>query len=77
MDAENDRTTDAVKAVVRELEKQKIPTKLIIYPPYTPPEPPGEIAPGHLIFAAPGAHIWENDLRAFLAEHLESAPALK
>ena len=57
MDAENDRTTEAVKAVVRELEKRKIPAKLIIYPPYTPAQSAGDIAPGHLIFAAPGAHI--------------------
>ena len=73
MDAENDRTTAAVKAVVRALEKRRIPAKLIIYPPYTPPQPPGDIAPGHLIFAAPGAHIWEDDLKTFFAEHLSGS----
>ena len=70
MDAENDRSTESVRAVTQELEKRKIPARLIIYPPYTPPEPPGNVAPGHLIFAAPGAHLWEKDLKAFLAEHL-------
>jgi dienelactone hydrolase len=75
MDAENDRTTEAVKAVVREVEKNKVPAKLVIYPAYTPPEPPGLIAPGHLIFGAAGAHIWESDVRAFLAGFLAGAPS--
>jgi len=77
MDAENDRTTESVKAVVRELQKRKVPAKLILYPPYTPLQPAGPIAPGHMIFGAAGAHIWENDVRAFLAEHLGAAPAEK
>jgi dienelactone hydrolase len=72
MDAENDRTTEAVKAVVREAQKHNVTAKLMIYPPYTPPEPPGKIAPGHLIFGIAGAHIWENDVRAFLADALAS-----
>jgi len=75
MDADNDRTTDAVKAIVKELEKHNVPAKLIIYPAYLPPEPTGGIAPGHLIFAAPGAHIWQADLEQFLAQHLGRGPA--
>lgn len=75
MDAKNDRTTESVKAVTHELEKRKIPSKLIIYPNYTPPESPGNVAPGHVIFAAPGAHIWEQDLKSFLAEHLGRSSA--
>jgi dienelactone hydrolase len=76
MDAKNDRTTESVKAVTHELEKRKIPSRLIIYPDYTPPESPGDVAPGHVIFAAPGAHLWEDDVKSFLAEHLggNSAP---
>ena len=74
MDADNDRTTDAIKAVVKELEKHHVPAKLIIYPAYLPPEPAGRIAPGHLIFAAPGAHIWQADLEQFLAQYLGPAP---
>jgi dienelactone hydrolase len=71
LDAQNDRTTEAVKAVVHEVEKQKIPAKLIIYPPFTPPAGASpDIAPGHLIFTSAGAHIWENDVTSFLAENL-------
>lgn len=70
-DAENDRTTEAVKSVIREIEKQRTPAKLIIYPPFAPPAgAPSQIAPGHLIFTSAGANIWENDVVSFLAEHL-------
>jgi dienelactone hydrolase len=73
MDAANDRTTEAVKAVVQEVQRRNLPVKLIVYPPYQPPESAGRIAPGHLIFAAPGAHIWEADLKQFLAQYVRVA----
>jgi dienelactone hydrolase len=75
MDAANDRTTESVKAVVQEMQKRHIPAKLIVYPPYLPPESPGHIAPGHLIFAAPGAHVWETDLKQFLGQYLGGSVA--
>ena len=70
MDAENDRTVDAVKAVVSEIEKSKGVAKLIVYPKFSPSEPTGGVAPGHLIFGREGVEIWAGDVRQFLAEHL-------
>ena len=70
MDAENDRTLDAVKSVVSEVEKSKGTAKLIVYPKFTPSEPTGGVAPGHLIFGREGAEIWTRDVQQFLAEHL-------
>jgi dienelactone hydrolase len=68
--AQNDRTTKAVESVVHEVEKHA-PAKLIIYPTYTPPQPPGgNVAPGHAIFAAPGMKIWQGDVTKFLADYL-------
>ncbi len=70
MVAENDQTTESVKAVVKETGKRKAPVKLIVYPRFTPRENPSHVAPGHMIFAAEGAHIWETDLKEFLAQYL-------
>jgi len=71
MDAKNDRTTQAVEAVVREVQKHGTGAKLILYPAYRPPEPLSPlIAPGHAIFAQPGAHLWQADVLQFLNENL-------
>ncbi len=70
MVAENDQTTESVRAVVKEAEKHKVPAKLIVYPAFTPYENPSHVAPGHMIFAAEGAHLWEADLKEFLAQYL-------
>src|SRR5216684_271135 len=70
MVAENDQTTESVKAVVKETGKRKAPVKLIVYPRFTPRENHSHVAPGHMIFAAEGAHIWETDLKEFLARYL-------
>ena len=70
MVAENDQTTESVRAVVKEAEKHKVPAKLIVYPAFTPHENPSHVAPGHMIFAAEGAHLWEADLKEFLAQYL-------
>jgi dienelactone hydrolase len=69
MVAENDRTTDSVKAVVREAEKQSMTAKLIVYPKFTPRDA-GGIAPGHMIFGKEGWRIWEVDVKEFLAKYL-------
>ena len=74
MVAENDRTTDSVKTVVREAEKHGAVTKLIIYPAFKPRDA-GGIAPGHLIFGKEGWPIWEADVKEFLAKYLsETGP---
>ena len=69
MVAENDRTTQAVKAVVEEAQKHGGNTKLIVYPAFTPREK-GDVAPGHMIFSVQGARLWERDVHEFLAAHL-------
>jgi dienelactone hydrolase len=71
MDAANDATTDAVKAVCEAAHRVGgAETHVTIYPAFTPASNPENIAPGHLIFA-PGAGmaIWRQDLIAFLNAH--------
>ena len=67
--AENDRTTQSVKAVVDEAKKHGGNAKLIVYPPFTPREK-SDVAPGHMIFSVQGAPLWERDVKEFLAAHL-------
>lgn len=69
MVAKNDRTTESVKAVVHEAEAHGSPTKLIVYPPFTPQVAAG-VAPGHVIFGKEGWRIWEADVREFLTKFL-------
>lgn len=69
MVAENDATTESVKAVVREAEKHGAVAKLIVYPAFTPRESQG-IAPGHMIFGKEGWRIWEEDVKEFLGRYL-------
>lgn len=67
MDAANDATTDAVKAVCDAAHRGGADTHVTIYPAFTPASNPENIAPGHLIFApGPGMAIWRQDLIAFL-----------
>jgi dienelactone hydrolase len=68
MDAANDATTDAVKAVCDAAHRSGAETHVTIYPAFTPASNPDNIAPGHLIFApGAGVAIWRQDLLAFLA----------
>lgn len=69
MVAENDRTTESVKAVVHEVEKHGVATKLIVYPRFAPKDS-GGIAPGHMIFGREGWRIWEADVKEFLDRYL-------
>jgi carboxymethylenebutenolidase len=69
MVAENDRTTESVRAVVREAEKHGVATKLIVYPQFKPKDA-GGIAPGHMIFGKEGWQIWEADVKEFLGRYL-------
>jgi dienelactone hydrolase len=70
MDAVNDATTDAVKAVCEAARRAGSETQVTIYPAFTPPSNPENIAPGHLIFTANGVALWREDVLAFLAAHL-------
>jgi dienelactone hydrolase len=70
MVAENDRTTESVKAVVREAEAHGTTAKLIVYPAFRPRENANGIAPGHMIFGKEGWRIWEKDVKEFLGKYL-------
>ena len=70
MDAANDATTDAVKAVCDAAHRAGAETGVTIYPPFTPASNPDNIAPGHLIFGpGAGVAIWRQDLITFLNAH--------
>jgi hypothetical protein len=69
MDAENDATTNAAKAVGEAIKNSGEPERTIICPPFTPTSNPSNVAPGRLIFGQ-GVSIWENDLLAFLKPRL-------
>ncbi len=72
MVAENDRTTESVKAVVREAEAHGTTAKLIVYSAFTPQRDAGGTAPGHMIFGVEGWRIWEADVKEFLGKYLGS-----
>lgn len=70
MVAENDRTTESVKAVVREAKKHGAAARLILYTKFKPSENPGGVAPGHMIFSEQGVSFWESDLKDFLKREI-------
>jgi len=72
LDAENDANPDSVRKVCDSARSAGAATKTIIYPPFTPSNPPPNIAPGHLIFTAEGMPIWRGDVQAFLEPVLEN-----
>jgi len=72
MVAENDRTTKSVRVVVDEAKKKGAAARLILYPPFKPHENANGIAPGHMIFSAEGAPLWERDLKEFLKQWVEA-----
>jgi len=71
MVAENDRTTKSVKIVVEGAKKHGSRATLIVYPAFKSKENPSGVAPGHMIFSADGALLWESDLKDFLKEGLK------
>src|SRR5262249_8690906 len=70
MDARNDATTDAIKAVGDAIKSVGLYERTIIYPAFTPTTNPGNVAPGHLIFSAQGISIWQDDVLSFLGSHM-------
>jgi dienelactone hydrolase len=76
MDAENDATTDAAKAVGDAVKSSGQFERTIIYPAFTPTSNPNNIAPGHLIFSMQGISIWQDDVLTFLRNRLNlNSPA--
>lgn len=70
MDAENDATTNAVKAVGEAIKSSGQFERTTIYPPFVPTSNPNHIAPGHLIFSMQGISIWQDDMLTFLRNRL-------
>ena len=67
MDAANDATTDAVKAVCDAASRAGAEARVTIYAAFTPASNPENIAPGHLIFSSQGVAVWRQDVLAFLS----------
>ena len=70
MVAKNDRTTSSVTTLADIFTKRNVVHKLVIYEPFTPSQP-GRVAPGHALFSAQGASLWENDVIEFLGRYLK------
>jgi hypothetical protein len=75
MVAKNDRTTSSITTLAEIFEKRGVPHQTVIYEPFTPAQGTRVAAPGHAVFSAQGASVWENDVVQFLGRYL-SASAL-
>jgi len=77
MVAENDRTTDSITTLGEIFKKRGMPHRVIVYEPFTPQQASwaGQFntAPGHEVFRVQGMHVWERDVREFLARYLGAA----
>lgn len=69
MDAENDATTAAVKAVCDAAHARSVSVEMKIYPPFSPLQNTQHVAPGHLIFTGQGVSTWGTDVVAFFDAH--------
>jgi dienelactone hydrolase len=69
MAAENDATTENVRAICGAARENGAAAQVQIYPPFVHPTNPNTRAPGHALFAPIGVDIWKQDLLAFLATH--------
>jgi dienelactone hydrolase len=72
--AQNDRTTSSVTTLAEIFERRGVAHRLVIYGPFTPPRE-GAFAPGHRVFAAEGAGVWERDVVEFLGRYTGPDPA--
>jgi len=70
MVAKNDRTTSSVTTLAEVFEKRGVPHRIIIYEPFTPTQGTKVAAPGHAVFSAQGASVWEGDVVRFLGRYL-------
>jgi dienelactone hydrolase len=69
MVAKNDRTTASVTTLASIFAKRGVPHRLIVYEEFTPPRR-GAAAPGHALFSAQGASLWEKDVLEFVDRRL-------
>jgi len=70
MVAQNDRTTASVATPAEIFKKRGVAHRMIIYEPFTPSKGAGFAAPGHAVFSAQGASVWESDAVQFLGRYL-------
>ena len=75
MVAKNDRTTLSIITLAEIFKKRGVPPRIVIYKPFTPTQGTKVVAPGHAVFSAQGASVWESDVVRFLGRYL-SASAL-
>ncbi|HYS76005.1 MAG TPA: alpha/beta fold hydrolase [Burkholderiales bacterium] len=73
--AKNDRTTESVTTLAKQLQDRGMPHKLILYEPFTRAGEEFMGGPGHRIFSRGGMNIWRNDVVEFLDQYLKPAPA--
>ena len=66
MVAKNDRTTASITTLAEIYAKRGIAHEALLYAPFTPPQG----RPGHSLFSAQGANIWERDVVQFLNRYL-------
>ena len=70
MVAENDRTTSSVMTPAEIFKKRGVAHRMVIYQPFTPAQGSKTAAPGHAVFSAQGASVWESDVVQFLGRYL-------
>ena len=70
MVAKNDRTTSSITALADIFKNRGVPHRVVIYEPFTPAQGTRVAAPGHALFSAQGASIWEGDVVEFLNRYL-------
>ena len=77
MVARNDRTTLSITTLAEVFEKRGVPHRVVIYEPFTPALGTGVAAPGHAVFSAQGASVWEGDVVQFLGRYLSASASDK
>lgn len=65
MDSANDAAPEALPGLSDSMAAGGLAHKLIMYPAFTPSQPAGDIAPGHLLFGPEGLSIWGKDAVGF------------
>ena len=69
MVAENDRTTLSITTLAERFETRHVTHRTVIFEAFTPLLGNYQ-APGHALFSAQGASVWEQDVISFLGRYL-------
>lgn len=73
--AKNDRTVLSITTLADILERRGVPHQAILYDAFDPQSGGIPGAPGHAIFSAQGAAIWEADVVGFIDKYLHVSKA--